>query len=141
MTTFVTDPLAFVVESTGFEPHVTLLVDGVPIVGALTSVRRYHRWMTDAMRLFGEVGELELDGTAPPATEAERQDIRAKFKEQLIAREDDEEDDAPAGSLSFPELCVRNAQVRHGLPMHWKSYPYLLVNAARVGAVTLGHPD
>ena len=142
MTTFITDSLAFVVESTGFEPEVTLLVDGVPIVGALTSVRRYHRWMTDALQLFGEVGELQLDATAAPATEAERRDIRTRFREEFAAQDEDEEDERqPTGPLSFPELCVRNAQVRNGIPPDGRSYPYLLVSAAHVGAVTLGHVE
>lgn len=137
MAGFVTDPLAFVVESTGFEPNVTLLVDGVPIVGALASVRRYHRWMTDAMRRFGEAGELQLEATAPPPTEAERKDIRAKFKERFK-----EEMQREGGcAMSFPEVCVRNAQVQSGVATSWKSYPYLLVSAERVSAVTVGRVE
>jgi hypothetical protein len=132
---FISDPFARLVESSGGEVAVTLIVDGVMVVGFLAPVERFTRWALDAWTLAAEVGEVSVAGTAEAPTPAERVAIADAFAN---ARGDAAPD---GGQRTFPLLCVRNAEIRVGLPVHWTTVPFLLTSAERVSALTIGRPS
>jgi hypothetical protein len=126
------DRLAYIVESSGSELAVTIIVDGTIITGMLCSFRRYLRWDTEvgARSLYGT---QRLSGPMKHADESEMLEIRNAWleREREWRAEHGDEPFAPA----FVELCVRNAQVRVGASSTWVTLPYLAIDGRNVSGI------
>jgi hypothetical protein len=131
---YITDRLALLVESTGFEVPVTLVVSGTVIIGTLAPVRRYIDWQTEVLHRSARGGGTFIATTQemPGPTETQRQAVEDSWRERVG-------DLDPADEVSFPEICLRNAEVRSGAASTWQRCPFLLVQSDLVGAATLGH--
>jgi hypothetical protein len=125
-----TDRLAFMVESTGLEISVTLLVSGMVITGILCPVARYVRWQNEVMnRAARGGGKFSGSALMQPPTPEQTQEIAEKWQARDLPDE---------GPIAFPEICVRNAEIQSGHAMTWRKHPYLLIAAAQIGAVVPG---
>jgi hypothetical protein len=126
----VTDPLVRFVESGGFEVSVTLVVQGTPVVGYLTSVLReaeHARHLFDAWLLVGN----GLTHQVPdPVSAEETARIRAAWEE--------EHSEWSTEDYTFERLCLRDATVRSGPAETWTHCHYLVVATDHVSAIAMG---
>jgi hypothetical protein len=123
------------VETTGGEVSVTLLVGGVSITGFLTSTTRFNHWQARMINIALEVGSGEQDGSTEPPNAAERKEIQDGWEAEIAKAE---LGDGEVSRISLPSLCVRDALVMAGVPAHWAQHAYLLISADHVSAITLG---
>lgn len=132
--TYISDRLAHWVESTGIELPVTLYVPGALVVGHLAPVRRYLEWQDEVLRraLLGGGTFVAGGGAVPGPTPQQQARTAEEWRERYGEMADYTE-------MKFPELCIRNAELRAGPPEEWRRYPMLLVQSANVCLATLGH--
>jgi hypothetical protein len=130
---FITDEVVRVVEQTGSEAAVTLLVQGAIVTGMLTPRTRYDAWVQEVTARAGfQGGRTKLRGLMGPITEEQSDAIREKYERR---HPDGPPDDG------FDLFALRNATIQAGAAMHGPTFPYLLINAYNVGAYTMGTPD
>ena len=116
------------VQSTGNEVSVTLLVHGTLVSGFLTAPCRYADWEARSVEICRVMGNGGQDNTAAPPTAAEVLLIQERWADEHGG--EDFMESSPA------ELCLRNAMV--AAPMAPLTFAYLLVDVSSVGAFTLG---
>jgi hypothetical protein len=129
----VTDALVNFVEARGLELSVTLVVQGTPIIGYLTSVLRdgeHTRRVFDAWHLVGN----GLTHQVPdPVSAEETARIRAAWEE--------EHPEWSTEDYTFDRLCLRDATVRSGPVETWTRCHYLVVATDHVSAIALGFTE
>ena len=136
----ITDSLAQLVEATGTDLGVTLLVSGVRIHGVMTSVWHYDAWIRHTLMIGVELGSMQGETTIDPPSREERQQAIDDLKDTVL-RETGTHDSAFTAvvkAMSFPRIALRNAEVQTGVAAYWSKHPYLLINADHVDAITLG---
>ena len=121
------DILIRLVESSGAEVHVTILLHGVPVEGKLTSTLRFNRWAKETLQISAATGSTIPAGESEPP----RRDEAKAIKDRL-------DQDPMSETGRFEETCLRDAIVKAGPRSTWQTYPYLLVAAGNIDAVTLG---
>jgi hypothetical protein len=126
----VTDRLAALVESCGMEIAVTLLVQGTPVTGLLTSVLREAEFLRQRFAIWQLAGSGIQDTTTEPASPQEIESIRESWERNFPGE--------GAGDLSLPTLCLRDAVIRVGPISSWTHCMYLLIDADKVSAIALG---
>lgn len=135
----ITDTWVELVESTGIEMPVTLLVSGAVLVGTLTPWLRYAMWQQEvSMRATHEVGELVLPVMKiGPISKELTKKIAESWEERKLTRSipPDSENEDNQQELSFPEFALRDAEIRIGIPRTWRRYPFLVVRANAVQAM------
>lgn len=119
MTSFITDPFARGVEAQDGALGVTLWVNGVMIAGTLVPVRHFYQWA------------VEGPGRAADATEGDVMLDTAAVGDAFSRIE--------YGDEAVRRLCLKDAHVQAERGA-WVSYPYMLIDAAAVGALSLGVP-
>ena len=127
----ITERWSILVEATGMELSATLLVDGTLVSGFLTAPLRYHEWAESSVAICREMGNGGQDNASHPATPAELSRIRALWEEEHGGEIID---------YSPTEICLRDASVTNAAGATFL-FPYLLISAASVDAMTLGALD
>lgn len=132
---YVTDALVRLVEGKGTEIGVTLVVDGTLVTRLLTPMKRYTDWHTEAIsRGIRAGGHTVLRGLMEPLTKEKGAEIAEEWRERM------EEQGIESEHVTFRCFALRNAEVQAGVPMNWPTFPYLLIAAGHVSALTLGLP-
>lgn len=118
-----------VVQATGDDFAVTLVVSGVVITGLITPWIRYQRWERETlMRTSYEGGHFVLPTQeAPPYPVETRKQDAAEWKEMH-------------GAIRFSpdRFCVSNAELQTGMRLYWVRVPFLVVKSAAVEAFSPG---
>jgi hypothetical protein len=135
----ITDTWVELVESTGIEMPVTLLVSGAVLVGTLTPWLRYAMWQQEvSLRATHEVGSLGLPVMKiGPISRDLAMQIAESWEERKLTRSlpPDYENEDNQRELTFPEFALRDAEIRIGIPQTWRRYPFLVVRANTVQAM------
>ncbi|MGH7527260.1 MAG: hypothetical protein ACREMX_11210 [Gemmatimonadales bacterium] len=127
------------VETLAYECGATVVMGGVVITGIMTPFERYGRWAREVhMRAGLAGGKFPIPpGEMLPLSAEEVERIRLAW----AAIEDEErksrgigEDEEFELELDLAYFCLRNAEVRAGLPATWLQVPYLLLRTAAVDA-------
>jgi hypothetical protein len=140
---FLTDHLAErIEESTGDDTvAVTLVVNGTVITGRLTKVARYFEWYYREVR--------KNLGLAPPTPEElnfGRREAPARPSPEPGSGDDQQPDENGSDvARTYATICLQDAEiyggapqtVTNGVPIRWVTYPFLLVSAAAVTAMTV----
>jgi hypothetical protein len=136
----ITDLYAKTVEKQGIDVDITLLVDGVPITGVLTSTFHYYAWVTDRMGGADKERRAPVGAVALPSAEQREEAVASWRRRVERAREQNggASDEALEDSIDLYELALRNAEMQVGDPHQWTRYSYVLVQADAVDAVMLG---
>lgn len=140
--------IARLVNETGMEPEVTLIVGGTVLVGTMISDAKY---MAGLMEQLGtaNVNFTPSEGQSSEDVEKFREGWRTGFQQPMLeaverfrgreTRLEPEGDDSVEGEQrEVEEICLRNAEIRTGVPMNWTTCPLLLIDMRNVGAFTLG---
>ncbi len=118
------------VEKSGVEMPLTLLVQGQFISGHLTAWANYTRWAKEVMMRTAITGSESLTRVPPPSPEIAAQQAR-DFKARHAEAKD-------ADSVAAPVFALRNARAENGPGLMWKRFPYLVIVTAHVSALSLG---
>lgn len=131
----VTDDFVKLVESTGCEVSVTLMVQGTPVSGMLCSITRSAEHWQTMWALAATMGNGPVDLSTEPPTDRERASTAASWEEQHAG-------DMPDAEYSFDSLCLRDAMIHHGAAAHWPRCAYLVIASDHVSGVAMGshHP-
>ncbi|GEM_PF-5266624 len=126
------DGLAKLVNETGIEIAVTLLVGGAVVSGLLTATQRFLAWhQTQIDRLSSTAPDTVVDayeGAGPPTTR-EIDEIVAAWRSSV------QRGDAPG---RFPALVLRDVFVLSSGGTAPVQYPFLLIRSAAVDGFTFG---
>ena len=114
---------------------VTLGVDGTVITGTTAPVMDYYRWFSE--------GAARSLGVKLTMSEEDEETVQAAADKEGGWRSDAYEE---SEHREYPTICLRDAQIHGGLPadvrngvvLRWGEYPFLLVQAAAVSAMTVG---
>jgi hypothetical protein len=122
------------VEATGSEVGVTLLVSGVLITGILTPWARYTAWTKEiTMRAVHERGPQGLpDVPMGPITPEITERVRAQWKADAAEAGMNPDDFEP----EYREFALRDVEIRAGMKPLWAKAPYLVLATSEVAAFT-----
>lgn len=122
------DQFAQLVEESGAEIGVTLLVNGVLIEGILTPLERWTEWTVAA--LSGTPNRQAA--RAPALTQEESEKLKKNWERRYAHLKGNVE-------LTYDRICLRNATIQTvPNPEYWPTWPYMLIETLSIDAFTLG---
>jgi hypothetical protein len=132
---FLTDAIAYTVESSGEEVGVTVVVDGRIIDGILTPLMQYDDWVLRNMAIAVETGSGPIEMSSEKPSSALKERIVAAWARRMRAAGFVNGEVIP---VPFPWVCLRDAIIESGPRETWRIIAYLQVDASRISAATLG---
>lgn len=122
------------VESSGFEMGVTLILHGVIVTGTLTPLTQYAAWFTEVLNrtTASARGQSSAGGIMPAMTIEQSEEVRRSWKQRMRGEDMDD--------VVFARCALKNVTLHQGHALLAVRFPYLLVNAAAVSAASLGIP-
>jgi hypothetical protein len=123
---YISDWFVHRVESSGTELLITVVLDGLVIVGYLTPVKRFEDWRNTGVGSRRDVTGRSIDVREPPKPLEiwEAEEIRERWKET-------------GTPTTFEYFAMHTVQIRGSSDESWIEHPYIIVAASKVAAMSL----